>query len=156
MENHTEATEESISEQLKELWGQLTRNQRRFVAVAQDHTTKAAAAVAVGLEPDTVYRWPDIVNEAIDLFSADITIAALNIVLANAGKAAMVKVEALDDADVRVRQAAATEILDRALGKPKHEQKAIEVIGVGGGPIGIEITEVVVEMPPEDDYEATY
>lgn len=121
--NNIETTQKSIPDRLTVVWAELTRNQRRFVVAVQDHATKAAAAVAVGLEPDTVYRWPDIVNEAIDLYSADITAAALDIILASAGKAAMVKTEALDAADIKVRQAAATEILDRALGKPTQREE---------------------------------
>lgn len=123
MENHTQIAQKSISERLAEIWTQLSRNQRRFVVAAQEFAAKKEAAESIGLKADTVYRWPDIVDEAIELFSADVEAAALNIILTNVGKAAMVKVAGLDDDDTRLRQAAATEILDRVLGKPTQAQE---------------------------------
>jgi enoyl-CoA hydratase/carnithine racemase len=50
----------------QELWEELTRSQRRYVVARQHHATKAAAAHEIGLVPETVYAWPDHVEEAAD------------------------------------------------------------------------------------------
>lgn len=105
------------------MWPKLSRNQRRFVVAMQECATKKEAAEAIGLEPDTVYRWPGIVDEAINALSSDVEAAVWDILQSSAAKAAMVKVAGLDENDDRLRQAVASEILDRFLGKPtqRHE-----------------------------------
>lgn len=110
----------------------------------QDSPTKKDAAEAIGLEPNTVYSWPKIVDDAVERFADDVEAAALDIILANAGKAAMVKAAGLDSGDERTRQQVASEILDRVLGKPTQRQ---ELAGPGGGPVPIQ---VVREVRPDD------
>jgi CRP-like cAMP-binding protein len=56
-------------------------------------------------------------------------------------QAAEVKSAGLKDRDVRVRQAAATEILDRRVGKPTQKT---ELTGKDGGAIPIELFEKAV------------
>jgi len=100
----------------EEIWKQLNRNQRRFVIAMQEYPTKAEAAQAIEVKPNTVYGWPDIVNDAIQLLSESIADAACEIIAQATAKAAMVKVVGLDSNDERIRQGVASEILDRRLG----------------------------------------
>lgn len=137
MDNHRKITEKSISEPLSEIWAQLTRNQRRFVIAMQEHTTKKDAALAIGLEADTVYRWNGIVDDAIELLSQDITTAAYAIIESYGVKAAMVKATGLDSDRENTRQYSATEILDRVLGKPTQRS---ELTGADGEELNIRFT----------------
>lgn len=139
-ENHKETLENSISEQLSNLMSNFTHNQVRFVVAMLENTSKKDAATAIGIQPDTVYRWPPEVDEAVELIRQNVLLGAKEMISKNVAKAALVKVAGLDDDDPRVRQAAATEILDRMMGKPT--QKA-EVSGADGGVIAISIIEPV-------------
>lgn len=129
--------EESISERLSDLWPKLSRNQRRFVVAMQESATKKEAAEVIGLEPDTVYRWPDVVDEAVKRLSDDVEAAVWDILHSSAAKAAMVKIAGLDDDDSKLRQAVASEIIDRILGKPTQRQ---EITGADGGALDVVVT----------------
>ena len=126
--------EKSISKRLSDLWPKLSRNQRRFIVAMQESATKKEAAEAIGLEPDTVYRWPDIVDEAVQRLSDDVEAAVWDILHSSAAKAAMVKATGLDEDDPRLRQAVATEIIDRVLGRPTQRQ---EISGPDGEAVPI-------------------
>jgi hypothetical protein len=82
-----------------------------------DYPTKHEAAKAIGMKADTVYRWRDDVERAVELLSIDIVAGVKQIRLQALAKAMMVKVKGLDSGDERVRQAAATEIIEWELGK---------------------------------------
>ena len=128
--------EKSTSEAFREIWGQLSKNQKRFVLIAANYKTKAEAARAIDLQPSTVYGWPSIVDEAIGLLQTDIAGAAVGVLATEVARAAMVKVDALDSVDERIRQDAASEILDRVLGKPTQRQ---ELSGPEGGLVPVKI-----------------
>jgi hypothetical protein len=130
--SNSEIQEKSISERFSVIWAQLNHNQRRFVVAMQESSTKREAATAIELEPDTVYRWPSIVDEAVELMALNIKDAAIDILANATAKAAMVKLAGLDSANEKIRQDVATEILDRQLGKPLQKS---ELTGQGGGPI---------------------
>ena len=100
----------------EEIWAQLNRNQRRFVVAMQEYPNKAEAAKAIDVKPNTVYGWPDVVDDAIHLLTESIADAACDIIAQATAKAAMVKVVGLDSGDERIRQGVASEILDRRLG----------------------------------------
>jgi len=120
--------------QFADVWSQLTPPQRRFVVAMQEYPTKKEAAVALGISPNTVYNWPSVVDDAIAIAINNIALATLGIIAANATKAAMVKVKGMDSYDEKIAQAAATEILDRNIGKPLQRQ---EFSGEGGGAIRV-------------------
>lgn len=122
-QNGAEVTENSISEQLAEILPQLSKNQLRFVAEMQEAVSKKDAAEAIGLKADTVYRWPAIVDEAIDLVAAEAVAAAARVLTQNALKAALIKVAGMDSTDEKVQQAAASEVLDRTQGKAVQKQE---------------------------------
>jgi len=57
--NHSEADFEA-------LWERLTAAQKRYVVARQDYGNKKDAAEAVDLSPNTIYGWPDHVEETAD------------------------------------------------------------------------------------------
>lgn len=116
-----------------DVWSRLTPSQKRYVVAMQEWPTKKEAAVAVGLSPNTVYNWPDDVDTAVAFMTNNIALATLGIIQANATKAAQVKADGLDSGDERIQQAAATEILDRNLGKPVQQTD----ITSGGEPLSV-------------------
>jgi len=127
MENNRTMQEKSISERISTIWPKLNRNQRRFVVAMQECATKKEGAELIGLEPDTVYRWPSIVDDALKALSADVETAVLDIIHSAAAKAAMVKTAGLDSDDEKLRQAVATEIIERAIGKVPNKNENREV-----------------------------
>ena len=126
--------DDSIQETLTfaAMWNALTPTQRRFVVAMTEHPNKKESAEAIGISPQTAYNWNGNVNEAIDFVRDNIALATLGVLTANAAKAAMVKSAGLDSDDERIAQAAATEIIDRILGKSVQRS---EVTGRDGEPI---------------------
>lgn len=109
--------EKSTSDRLLELLRQLSKDQIRFIVACQDYPNKKYAAKAVGIKSNTVYKWPDIVNEAAQLMAIEMAGSAAAIRKRNLVKAMMVKVAGLDSSDESIRQKAATEIIEGVLGK---------------------------------------
>ena len=129
------------SERFAEIWQRLSRNQRKFVVLSGEYATKAETAEALGLHRSTVYHWDGIVDEAIGLLQIDLLAGAREELRTAVARAAMVKIEGLDEADARLRQHAASEILDRVLGKANARNEA-----AGDG-----ISEVRVSYVEEND-----
>ena len=121
-ENNNKQQENYISERLSEILGGLNHNQHRFIVAMMDHPSKKEAAEAIGIVPQTAYRWPKEVEEAVELMRLNIAVGAREMLSKSVAKAALVKVAGLDDDDPKVRQAAATEVLDRILGRPLQKQ----------------------------------
>jgi len=105
------------------LWGQLTFDQQRFITAMLEVHSKKAAAEAIGLEPNTVYKWPVIVDEVLSLVATDLYQSAMDVLQLKVLKAVMVKVAGLDSGDEKIRQAVATEVIDRVFGKPTQKQE---------------------------------
>lgn len=116
-QNPSEITEQSTSERFSELWQALNHNQRRFCVAMLECNTKAEAAEMIDIKPDTVYRWGDEVDETIDLMVSDAKEAAVGMLTGALHKAVMVKLAGMDEDDPRIRQGAASEVIDRVLGK---------------------------------------
>lgn len=112
--------EESTTEQLKAVLAKLNHNQLRFVVAMQESTNKAEAAEKIDIQANTVYRWPDEVDEAIRLMSLDIEESAREIRRRAVAEAMMVKLDGLRSADETTRQKAATEIIEWVLGKAQQ------------------------------------
>ena len=115
--------EKSISDELSKVLSKLTHDQLRFVVAMQECNSKKEAAELLDMKPDTVYRWPDIVDKAVRLFAEDIAESAKQIRRKNLTKAMMVKVAGLDNDDDVLRQRVATEIIEAELGKPTQKQE---------------------------------
>ena len=141
-QNNSVLPENSISERFAEIWRHLNHNQRRYVVASLEYPTKKEAAQAIGIEADTVYRWPEIVDQAVQLASDKTRETAIGILAESLTKAVMVKIAGLDSDDEKVRHIVATEIIDRMLGKATQ---AIEHTGKDGGPI------VVVDWDAKSD-----
>ena len=109
--------ENSISERLSAILSQLSVDQIRFIVARQEHNSDKDAAESIGLKPDTVYRWPDIVGEAAKLMAADGVVVASHLRRRHLVKAMLVKVSGLDSEDEPVRQKVATEVIEWEMGK---------------------------------------
>lgn len=116
------------------LWQQLDHNQRRYAVAMLDSKSKKEAAESIGIKPNTVYNWNDKVDIVIAFLQDQRRDAVMEILIQEAVKAAMVKVEGLSSFDEIRRQDAATEILDRILGRPTQRS---EVSGPDGGPLTV-------------------
>lgn len=99
---------------------QLTKDQLRFIVAMQEYPTKDAAAKAIRISPRTVYEWPPIVDEAARLLALDSLQAARSLRKRNLVKAMGVKAAGLNSKDEKVRQSAATEIIEWELGKAEQ------------------------------------
>jgi len=97
----------------------LSDSQWRFVTAMIEHPTfsKAEAARHIGLKPQSVYIWPDHVDQAVELARRDIHGAALQARKTALLKAVQVKLRGLDNKDPRIAQDVATEIIEWELGK---------------------------------------
>jgi len=109
--------EKSISSELLAALKKLSVDQVRYVVARMDYPTKGEAATAIGLKPDTVYRWNGDVEKAVELMALDNVASAKTIRLKNLVKAMAVKVKGLDSEDEKIRQNAATELIEWELGK---------------------------------------
>ena len=126
--------EKSTSERLLEILPQLSKDQLRFAIACQDYPTKKEAAESIGMKPNTTYGWPDIVDEASRLLAVESTSAALAIRRRNLVKAMAVKANGLDSDDEKIRQNAATELIEWELGKASQ---SVALTGADGGAIVI-------------------
>lgn len=113
----------SRNETLEGVLAHLTPMQIRYVIVRQECATDKEAAEAIGIKPDTVYHWPQIVREAVRLMARDGVVTALHLRRRALSKAMLVKVDGLDSKDERVRQAAATELIEWELGRAAQTNK---------------------------------
>ena len=109
--------EKSISSELSEVLKRLTVDQVRYVIARMDYPTKGEAAQAIGLKPDTVYRWNGDVERAVELMALDTIESARSIRRRNLLKAIAVKVKGLDSKEEKIRQSVATELIEWELGK---------------------------------------
>lgn len=134
---------DNSKERLIEILPQLNANHLRYLAIRNDCTSDAEAAGLLGLHVQTIYTWPPIVKEALNLMLYDGVIVAAEILRRNATKAAQTKAEGLDSEDERIRQDSASEILDRQLGKPTQRQ---ELTGKDGAAILIGFGEDVEQI----------
>lgn len=141
-----ENPEKSNSEQLCSILAQLSTDQIRFVVARQEHATDKLAAKAIGVKPDTVYHWPKIVREAVQLLAFDGLVLARHLRSRNLAKAMLVKISGLDSGKEQIKQNVATEIIDWEMGKATQRQ---EVTGKDGGPLAVCIDDVLNALPAE-------
>jgi len=130
-----EKAENYTSSELETILEQLTPDQLRFVVARQQHRTDKAAAEALDISTQVVYRWPDIVKEAVRLMAYDGLVTALYIRRNALAKAMMVKVNGLDSKEERIRQSVATEVIEWEVGKATQKN---ELTGRDGGPIAFD------------------
>lgn len=114
------ATSSNESATLLELLAQLTYEQLKFLSMRPNYTSDAETARAMGIDKTTIARWPDRVKKAQRAMVTDGVMVAREILRRNVPKAAEIKAAGLDSRHERIRQDAATEILDRHLGKARQ------------------------------------
>ena len=116
----------ATSTRLDEIKAQLSADQLAFLAERVLCRTDKEAAANLNFGYSTVLSWPEkpIINEAVRLILADGVDVSRGILRRALADAARVKVDGLKARGVGVKQAAATEILDRFLGKPKQSIEA--------------------------------
>lgn len=122
------------SNEFAELWNKLTPTQKRFAVAMQEHPSKKEAAQAIGITPQTAYNFNGEVDDVIDFMTNNIALATLGILQANATKAAMVKAKGLDSKNEKIAQDAASEIIDRNIGKVPQRS---EITGADGGALRV-------------------
>lgn len=121
--NREEKVTKCTSDALEEALAQLTTDQIRWVIARQENPSNKEAAKAIGISVRAVYKWPPIVKETARLMAADGLATAQHVLKRSLAKAALVKAAGLDSGDERIRQAAATEIIDRAMGKAEQKHR---------------------------------
>jgi hypothetical protein len=127
---------------LAELLRQLSSSQMRFVTKRAWTDSDAEAAREIGLSPETVKAWKvkgAPIDEAVRMMKHDGVIMAAEMLRRALADAVEVKVNGLFDRDRRIAQDAATEIMDRNLGKPTQRSEntgTIQVVVKGAGPFG--------------------
>jgi hypothetical protein len=105
-------------QKLSDLLKRLSAVQLDYVRMRMECNTATEAANALGIGRDTVYHWPAEVEQAIVLAKMDSVMMAQEILRRSTPEAAEVKCSGMRSRDEKIRQASATEILDRQLGKP--------------------------------------
>lgn len=102
----------------------LTITQLNFLNARLWHTSDKAAAVQINIKPSTVYSWPKKEKEAlrwlIQHYTSNAIQTAQEILTRSLVRAVLVKIAGLDHMDEATRQHAATEIMDRVIGKPRY------------------------------------
>lgn len=135
------------SDRLAEIESQLSMTQLRYLIARVEAASDKEAADTIGIKASTVKRWNDdgsksLIDEAVRLMLHDGIVTAREILRRNLAKAAAVKAAGLDSDNEKIRQDAATEIIDRAgeIGKPTQRN---EHTGANGGAIE---TNTIVEI----------
>lgn len=102
-----------------------TPEQVKWVLARLVTKTDGEAAKEIGMHPSTISRWPNKadLDQAVALYLRQPIDAALSILHEAAVDAAVIKVSGLKSKKDTIRQSAATEILDRNIGKPKQTQE---------------------------------
>ena len=131
MEQHKNQ-EKSISEQLSDVLEKLSLDQIRYVVARQEFSTDKEAAESIDLKPDTIYRWPSEVKDAVRLMAFDGLATAQHIRRKALAKAMLIKVKGLDSGDDVLRQRVATEIIEWEMGRAAQTNV---VTGANGGPV---------------------
>lgn len=111
--------DQGLSTKINDLLADATPEQRKWVAARVQLRSDAEAARKIGVRAETVCRWQNKtrLDQAVAELTTDACLGA-RFVLADAVlDAAKVKVEGLRSSKEQIQQDAATEILDRGIGK---------------------------------------
>ena len=118
MEQNT--NEPGIFGEYREVFSKLTKDQLRFVVALQEYQSKKEAAEFLKIPVKTTYNWGSIIDDAVKLLELDILESSRQMRKSALAKAVAVKLAGLDSSDEKVRQSAATEIIEAELGKAKQ------------------------------------
>ena len=127
----------------REVFSKLTKDQLRFVVALQEYPSKKEAAEFLKIPVKTTYNWGSIIDEAVKLLALDIIESSRQMRKSALARAIAVKIAGLDSGDEKIRQSAATEIIEAELGKAKQ---SIDLTG----PV-----EIIVRYADEDGNNTT-
>ncbi len=100
---------------------QLNQDQIRFLIARQDSDTDKDAALSIGLTVSQAKSWSperkELIHQALNLMAQDGLVTALHLRKRALAEAMAVKCGGLRSGDERIRQGAATEIIEWELGK---------------------------------------
>jgi len=112
----------------------LTTEQLRFVVARQQYSSDAETARQIKVAKQTVSAWGEPVQRAVKLMAMDGVIVARERMRRALAEAISVKVEGLRSRNENVKQNAATEIIDRAIGKATQKN---EITGANGAAMNV-------------------
>lgn len=109
----------NLDKEYQELLNGLTTNQLRFIVARLDSKSDAEAARMIGMDEKTPVRWAEKkqIDRALELAAYDGAVLALTMRRKTLPRAMAVKIAGLESVDERVRQSAATELIEAELGK---------------------------------------
>jgi hypothetical protein len=123
---------------LQTVLNQLEDNRLDYVRARSLVNSDAQAIKDIGISKTAFYKWPaeerEKLNELAQQLKRATVARAIMALQAAAEEAALVKIAGLKSRDERLKQSAATEILDRNIGKPSQ---SIKLGGDGGEPIKV-------------------
>jgi len=118
---------------------ELTDQRLDYVMARSKVNSDAAGFRDAGIGKTTFYSWDskerEKLNSLANRIKHETAFQAMMILQSATEKAAQAKVEALDSRDPRIKQAVATEILDRVIGKATS---TVQVTGANGGAIVVD------------------
>lgn len=139
--------EVTLQERLEAL-KKLNRNRFDYVLARSRLPSRDAALAEIGLTKGWFYKFPKEEQAYLERLSDELhyeqALQAHMILISAAPEAARVKVEGLKNKDARIKQASATEILDRTTGKPLQRTQS-EVTGKDGGDLVINVRVIDAE-----------
>lgn len=112
----------TAKERFDEIWEGLTVKQKKYVAARQAVSSKIDAARKIGVHSNTVYSYPDEVEEAVGLVAEMAVDSALRVLGDAVLEAAIGKAGEMEGQGAEASKAR-TEILDRVLGKATQRQE---------------------------------
>lgn len=122
--------------ELEQILGQLTVNQIRYVIARVDSITDKEACERSNINYGSFRNMPreerELIDRAVSLMAQDGLVTALHLRRRALARAMEIKLSGLDSRDERIRQSAATEIIEWEMGKAMQRQ---ELSGKDGGPI---------------------
>jgi len=121
--SQSEEENASSDQDFEALWQRLSDSQQRYVVARQNHARKKDAANEVGIAPQTVYGWPDYVEDAADRL-LDHTKETIKAGLESAAGKAIVELKQrlLEADDERTALKAVKYVIDQLEGKPTQKQ----------------------------------
>lgn len=120
------------SETYRDALGGLTILQQRFVVARIDKNSDAEAARYLGIEEKTPFKWPEkkLIDEIVAFAVFDGVELALSMRRKALPRAMAVKMAALESDSEKIRQDAATELIEWELGKAKNTTDVSGNLGV--------------------------
>lgn len=126
--------DEQNANDLEQLLKTLSTDQLRFVVARQQCSSDAETARKIGIAKQTVCVWGESVQRAVKLMAMDGVLVARERMRRALADAITVKLEGLNSRNDNVKQSAATELIDRVLGKATQKQ---EVTGANGAAVNV-------------------